>query len=123
MTFYHGCTKEAFDICRKKGFLLHDRKGVHYFSNGKKIFTPVSRYSSWYPENHPDPVLYLTPDKDKAQDYGKGEVLLKVLYDPDLHIDYNNYCGGSWQFRVYEKIDWNDIFMWKDNEWKCVGDL
>lgn len=80
MIFYHGTSKQNWELIKKEGFLFGIR-------------------------NAPSRCTYLAVDIEEAKRY--GEVLLKVNYIPSYNND--NYCEDCWQVRVYTPISIKDI--------------
>lgn len=85
--FYHATSKENWEKIKKENILF----GVR---------------------NAPSRCTYLSTTIKDCEQY--GEVILKVLYDPNLHKDENNWCEDCWQIRVYEPIELNDIEIVKN---------
>ena len=94
MIFYHGTTEDAWKKIQAEGVLWGGY--VYHNENNKAGY----RYT------------YLTPEKETAMSYGRGEVLLEVEYDP-VGIDgrgIDNYGFDPplgeicWQFSVFIPI-------------------
>lgn len=75
MTFWHGCSVDAWAAIQAEGVL-------------------------WGRRNAPSRCTYLATDQAEAREH--GEVLLRVEYEPGSGTD--NYVEGCWQVRVYDPI-------------------
>lgn len=87
MVFYHGTSKENWNVIQKEGILYGRRFVVDDKGN---IIKEVDRCT------------YLAVELEEAKCY--GDVVLQVEYNPFEHKDKNNYINGCWQVRVYEPI-------------------
>ena len=106
--FYHGCHRNAWELCKKQGFLLHPDKVIGPDGKPSVLFHPVAK-------------VWLTPDLDIAEAYAKerdGEdgIILSVNYDPYWNPNMNNFTEGGWQFRVYERIPLYDCTVLNKEE-------
>ena len=87
MIFYHGTSKDSWEMIQQEGVLY----GRRYVIDGNG--TPIKEVSR---------CTYLAVELNEAKRY--GEVVLQVEYDPFRHKKKNNYIDGCWQVRVYEPI-------------------
>lgn len=95
MKFYHGTSKENWELIQKEGILF----GRLLVDN--KL---ISRCT------------YLATDVEEARYY--GEVVLEIEYDPYKNKKLNNYCDDCWQCRVYEPIELSNVKVIEINETK-----
>lgn len=91
MIFYHGTSKENWEIIQNEG-ILYGRRYITD-SDGNTL-------------KEVDRCTYLAVDKEEAQRY--GEVVLEVEYDP-TNSKHNNYKEDCWQVRVYEPISLSQV--------------
>lgn len=80
MKWYHGTSKEKWDLIKKEGVLF----GFDKFEYNAPRKT------------------YLATNIEEAKYY--GDVLLEIEYNPFVHPKMNNYVPDCWQIRVYEPI-------------------
>lgn len=88
MIFFHGTTKEAWNLIQQEGVLW----GKHGWDGKSDTY----RYT------------YLTADRNIAIRFGGG-ILLKVEYTPKEYTD--NYREGDWQFSVFDPIPLSKITL------------
>ncbi len=91
MLFFHGTTKEKFELIKKEGILFGGDSW--HRTKGKEGY----RYT------------YLTPELEVAQQHiaeEKDGIILEVEYDPvGVGTGVDNYVKGCWQFSVFKPID------------------